>query len=279
MLPQRWSDEKRDREMQVPQWLITTINKCLEKSPGDRFKNGMELHQYIVHHSTLAAGSRDSSAMNTMILQSENERLRTLVLKYQEDAKQRESAGVPTHKVLSLNEVLSHKIIEQPEVVPEVVDMPTKRRKPIIDSMLYFFLLISIAAVVYIFRDKINLLDKLFTGSKSEVVADTISQRTPIVQVQYRVQAPKAYFHNSPAENTKREAYMIASGEKLTPLKETSDFIYIEFTNGTKLSKGWLRKKDLAEWSDSTNSRINSPTSNGEKNNRVQDGDAKFASQ
>ncbi|MEJ7586756.1 MAG: serine/threonine-protein kinase [Ferruginibacter sp.] len=48
MLPQNWSEEKKEREMQVPQWLISTIHKCLEKSYLNRFKNGMELHRYIV---------------------------------------------------------------------------------------------------------------------------------------------------------------------------------------------------------------------------------------
>ncbi|MEO6719697.1 MAG: serine/threonine-protein kinase [Ferruginibacter sp.] len=285
MLPPKWSDEKQEREMQVPEWLITTINKCLEKSPNDRFKNGMELHQYIVHHSTITSGSRDSGAMNTMILQSENERLRTLVLKYQEDAKHREASGVISnkHKVLSLNEVLSHKVIEQPEPVPasapEIAVAPIKRRRPVIDSMLYFLLLISTAAVVYIFRDKINVLDKFFTGSgKPQVVADTIPKPLP-PPTQYKVQVAKAYFHNTPAENTKRVAYMINSGDVLTPLKETNDFIYIEFTNGTKISKGWLRKKDLATWEDSSKSRINSPTGDGTENNREQEDAAKFASQ
>lgn len=38
MLPENWTPEKKEREMQVPQWLIDTIHKCLEKSPQDRFK-------------------------------------------------------------------------------------------------------------------------------------------------------------------------------------------------------------------------------------------------
>ena len=285
MLPHKWSDEKREREMKVPEWLISTISKCLEKSPHDRFKNGMELHQYIVHHSTVASGGRDSTAMNSLILQSENERLRTLVLKYQEDAKHREESAVISnyHKVLSVNEVLSHKIIEQPaataESMPELVIASVKRKKPLIDSLLYFLLLISTAAIVYIFREKISILDRFFTGSgNTQVVVDTIPKPIP-PPVQYKVLAKKAYFHNTPAENTKREAYVIASSEPLIPLKETADFIYIEFTNGTKTSKGWLRKKDLAQWDESSNSRINSPTGNDTDNSRGQEDASKFASQ
>src|SRR5687768_8037638 len=43
-LPQAWSPEKGERELAVPQWLLSMINKCLEKSPGARFKNGTDLH-------------------------------------------------------------------------------------------------------------------------------------------------------------------------------------------------------------------------------------------
>ena len=278
MLPQKWSDEKREREMQVPQWLITTILKCLEKSPSNRFKNGMELHQYIVHNSTLASGSRDSVALNTMILQSENERLRTLVLKYQEAAKNHDHNLVALHKVLSVNEALSNKVLDQPEPIPEV-STRFIRKHPVLDSMLYFLLLVSLAGAVYLFRDKINLIDRLFSGASAEIIADTIPPpvATPLL---YRVQSPKAYFHNAPDELTKREAYMVASTERLSPLKETDDFIYIEFRNqNNKLSKGWLRKKDLAEWKETRNSRNNSQGSDGNDSSREQGDDPGFVSQ
>jgi serine/threonine-protein kinase len=36
--------------MQVPEWILTVINKCLQKKVGDRYANGMELHDFISHH-------------------------------------------------------------------------------------------------------------------------------------------------------------------------------------------------------------------------------------
>src|SRR6201996_2863566 len=36
-LPDSWSDAQKEREMQVPQWLIDLIDKCLSKSPEKRF--------------------------------------------------------------------------------------------------------------------------------------------------------------------------------------------------------------------------------------------------
>jgi hypothetical protein len=58
---------------------------------------------------------------------------------------------------------------------------------------------VSIAGAVYFFRDKITLLDRLFSGEKTErVVADTIP-KPAVIPIQYKVQVPKAYFHNTPA--------------------------------------------------------------------------------
>ncbi|MBC7534589.1 MAG: serine/threonine protein kinase [Ferruginibacter sp.] len=46
-LPDTWSYEKQEREMQVPGWITNMINKCLEKNPGSRFKNGNDLQEAI----------------------------------------------------------------------------------------------------------------------------------------------------------------------------------------------------------------------------------------
>jgi serine/threonine protein kinase len=47
-LPATWSTEQQDREMQVPQWLLTIIHRCLQKDPANRYANGTELHQAIL---------------------------------------------------------------------------------------------------------------------------------------------------------------------------------------------------------------------------------------
>jgi serine/threonine-protein kinase len=54
-LPAAWSDEKKAAEMQVPEWLLSTIYKCLQKVPEDRFANGTALVNYILHHKIYAA--------------------------------------------------------------------------------------------------------------------------------------------------------------------------------------------------------------------------------
>ena len=50
-LPVAWTDDQNIREMQVPQWLLTLVNKCLEKKPENRFSNGMAVQDFIVQNS------------------------------------------------------------------------------------------------------------------------------------------------------------------------------------------------------------------------------------
>jgi serine/threonine protein kinase len=50
-LPGAWSKKQRDQEMKVPGWLLKLVYKCLEKSPDNRYANGMELHDAIIENS------------------------------------------------------------------------------------------------------------------------------------------------------------------------------------------------------------------------------------
>jgi eukaryotic-like serine/threonine-protein kinase len=46
-LPEDWSADKQQREMEIPVWLLSMIYKCLEKDPANRFTNGCELQEFI----------------------------------------------------------------------------------------------------------------------------------------------------------------------------------------------------------------------------------------
>ena len=50
-LPETWSDDKKFHEMQVPQWLLQVIEKCLQKDASLRFEDGMKLQDFIVYNS------------------------------------------------------------------------------------------------------------------------------------------------------------------------------------------------------------------------------------
>ena len=57
----------------------------------------------------------------------------------------------------------------------------------------------------------------------------------------------KAYFHNSPDENSRRNSYMTHSNNViLHPIEEKNGYIYVVYTNHHgQIIKGWLNKKDL----------------------------------
>jgi serine/threonine-protein kinase len=62
----------------------------------------------------------------------------------------------------------------------------------------------------------------------------------------YVVTSSKAYFHNQPDADTRRDAYLTPSDEVMTAIDEQGDYVYIVFTNNQgQTSKGWVLKSDL----------------------------------
>lgn len=92
-VPESWDEEKFEREMQVPEWLLTMTYKCLEKKPGDRFANGMELYDYVTKHSNT---SQPANIVTTppddriKKMQREKEELKQQLALYQKAAKENE---------------------------------------------------------------------------------------------------------------------------------------------------------------------------------------------
>ena len=85
-MPDAWTTLKQTQELQVPQWLLDVIDKCLQKSPDARFKNGVELHEAIVNGSLSSDGK-----LSTAVIQSENERLENMVAQYQQEELKKET--------------------------------------------------------------------------------------------------------------------------------------------------------------------------------------------
>ncbi|WP_295671386.1 serine/threonine-protein kinase [uncultured Mucilaginibacter sp.] len=50
-LPENWTATQKEREMQVPGWLLDLIADCLEKLPENRYINGMQLQEAIIENS------------------------------------------------------------------------------------------------------------------------------------------------------------------------------------------------------------------------------------
>lgn len=78
-LPPNWTDEQKTREMQVPDWLLKLIDKCLQKDPMLRYSDGMVLHEAVVSGSLSGITfPMDNTAMD--LLKAENDALRKQVL-------------------------------------------------------------------------------------------------------------------------------------------------------------------------------------------------------
>ena len=79
-LPESWSDEEKEKEMQIPFWLLNVVSKCLEKEPGNRYRDGIELYESIVMNRTM--NDPENPEVTASMLQQENERLHTLIMNH-----------------------------------------------------------------------------------------------------------------------------------------------------------------------------------------------------
>jgi serine/threonine protein kinase len=77
-LPAVWTDVQKERELQIPPWLLSLIYKCLEKAPENRHANGMELRDAIVQNSVPA----DPADNNMAVLKAEIETLQIQLAQY-----------------------------------------------------------------------------------------------------------------------------------------------------------------------------------------------------
>ena len=77
-LPASWTGEQKNREMQVPEWLITLITKCLQKDPMLRYADGVELHAAVLNGGLSAPLKPATPEINPDLefLRTENESLR-----------------------------------------------------------------------------------------------------------------------------------------------------------------------------------------------------------
>lgn len=89
-LPSTWPADRKEQEMQVPDWLLSVISTCLEKEPEKRFSTGVALHEAIIRGSTLAVKTDEEEINSVTVLQGENGRLLNQVRQYQERAIERE---------------------------------------------------------------------------------------------------------------------------------------------------------------------------------------------
>jgi serine/threonine protein kinase len=96
-LPSLWQQDVRAREMNIPEWLVTVIYKCLKKKPENRFANGIELHEHIFHNSIQAIDQKQTGQVNIvkediqkLVKEKEHLQLQVSQYKHQITAKEKE---------------------------------------------------------------------------------------------------------------------------------------------------------------------------------------------
>jgi serine/threonine-protein kinase len=262
-LPQSWSAEKREHEMNVPPWLLSMIYKCLEKKPANRFVNGMLLHDYINLNSTLTASKTELKGTSLQALQIENqklleekEQLQNILIQYQEAYSKKEQ------EIENLRANLNSRNTEDNNYQP-AANYPQKRggvsKAAFVILLLLTLGLGGFAAYTLLFKRNQPLIDNQQATNDTAAKTQPIQERKIIGQ--YKVAADRAYFYNQPDENTKRGAYMVADDDAtINAIEEQNGFIYTEFTNNRgQTSKGWLKKQDLMTLEEWTRRRNESP--------------------
>jgi serine/threonine protein kinase len=249
-LPANWSDAKKQHENAVPTWLLQIIYKCLEKSPGNRYKNGMELHDVISKYRVATIGTQSDELLE--VLRKENEQL------------QRDKKFLQQQLV----EQMSQPVIAEESFVTTQQNVTGNTRKgsmlasPV--ARLFSFILIAgiaVAALYFIFKKKD---DSAINNSTLIIPSDSQRSETgkTVLKNQafgrYKVVTDKAYFYKGANGSARTSAYL-EPPDIITPTAEDNGFFYTEFTNWEKhVTKGWIRKTDVAliEGSESANDQL-----------------------
>ncbi len=233
-LPHSWSSEKKEREMQVPDWLLSMIYRCLRKKPEERFDNGTELNNYIFVNSVNAPRS-NVEAPSTDAWQTQAEKL----LKEKSHLQQQLAT-----KDAEIQRLKVAPTATGTERYPGQDDYSgnTKKNTAWIVAFLITLLLAGGLAYALIQSGKKDAVSGQTTATESK-------QTVPIGD--FRVRADRTYFYNDADEATRRAAFLNKDA-LFTATDEKNGFVYTKFTNARgQVSVGWIKKDELitaAEW-------------------------------
>jgi serine/threonine-protein kinase len=239
-LPDNWSTERKEKEMQVPEWLLSMIYRCLRKKPDERFATGSELYNYIVTSSVGIQKAEILSGNNPWQYQAEK------LLKEKQQLQQQLSAAEAELSRLRMQAAAP----AAGERYPGQDDYPANRKKNT-SWLVAFILTLAVASGLAYALVQSNKQPREKVEKKPVAVTTTVKppQQTTAIG-EYRVSAAKTYFHNEPDPATRRNAFL-SKGDPITALDDQQDFIYTEFTNSRgQTSKGWLRKSTLVTLED-----------------------------
>ena len=257
-LPVNWSGEKKEKEMQVPGWMVKLIYKCLEKNPGDRFANGDQLHDFI--WTNLGGYNTVPSVSNSNFLEQENRKLKL-------ENEQLQQKIQSLQKDATVTSLANAKPVSPPASASDSAEYyAAYHKKSSANTWIYALLILAgLGALTYYLINKNATPSETSTASKNEPV--TTPNRNRALVAEYKVIVPRAYFHDEPDDNTRRNAYAVPSDSTVKAMDDRNGFIYTEIRNSrNQLSKGWLRKEDLISAQLANQNQITPPIINNNLN-------------
>ena len=257
-LPVNWSGEKKEKEMQVPGWMVKLIYKCLEKKPGDRFANGDQLHDFI--WTNLGGYNTVPSVSNSNFLEQENRKLKL-------ENEQLQQKIQSLQKDTTVTSLANAKPVSLPAPASDSAEYyAAYHKKSSANTWIYALLILAgLGALTYYLINKNATPSDTSTATKNEPV--TTPNRNRALVAEYKVIVPRAYFHDEPDDNTRRNAYAVPSDSTVKAMDDRNGFIYTEIRNSrNQLSKGWLRKEDLISAQLANQNQITPPVINNNLN-------------
>jgi serine/threonine protein kinase len=289
-MPGSWSNDKQQREMEVPVWLLSMIYKCLEKDPAKRFKNGSALQEFI-HLGTITEERKkgiSNPAGETAKALVEESILRKEILTLQANLSEKEE----------LLKDLQHQVDTKDRELIEAQHAASKR-KGVSGTLFFLVFIVALGLAGFAAYDRFYLpvisipTDTVLQSNKEEpkiedsstVVTDKTVKKVkgkvkkninmiplPASHKPRRTLAPgsdstsgkhrfhsgnkytivhTAYFYDSPDRSQRSEVYLTPGDATLTLTDEFGDFRYAVFIDEDgKKIKGWLLKKDFEPASD-----------------------------
>ncbi len=260
-LPESWNADEREKEMQVPQWLLQVIQKCLEKSPEKRFANGIALQDAIIHRGGEFVAPLEVISSPAPTFLTEN--------RAAPPASDEISLSKPVFAIMILsiiilgmlsayglfmkgNELNRQAMLDSAaqlnkdttSVMPQQQPDTTARVQPVtIDTVAQ--------------KAEIDSLKKEYEAQMAAAArrADTEAKAketgTVIESEGKKYQLPKGtvYFYEAPNATSVRTGVLgLWNNAKFNVIEESNGFIYVIHTNKDgQTTKGWLNKIDLKE--------------------------------
>jgi serine/threonine-protein kinase len=267
-MPESWPREKKEREMNVPMWLVSMVYRCLEKKPENRFANGMELHEYIVLNSTLYNDKVELTGTDLSILQKENEKLlreksqlQTKVAQYQQATERREEELELMKEAVNRKEA---EISELRSAAPAAVydTVQERERSGVSKATFYGLLVLTIclaAFAAYSLFSRNSGTVKSTLGTDSTLITDTVGVQNV---GEPKVDEEDNTAINSALEKTRQQK---ADSIKQAQLQQKRDLLASRGGQQDKVTDSTAETTDDTEQTDGNNTGANTATDDAGK--------------